>query len=86
MAQSSSCHAEVSDVPQHPGTSCHTVMGPSMGRAAPPGPGDPRCACAHLKAVSSTFPWSLLTSSGMRARWDTCVAAQPNWKMMMKGR
>lgn len=42
MVQSSSCHAEVSGVPQHPGTSCHTAMGPSMGRAASPGPGDPQ--------------------------------------------
>lgn len=42
-------------------------------------------AC-HLKAVSSTFSWSLVTSSGIRERWEICVAAQPNWKMTMKGR
>jgi len=40
---------------------------------------------AYLRAVSSTFSWSLVASSGMRLRWAICVAAQPNWKMTMKG-
>lgn len=48
--------------------------------------GTARAGHAHLKAVSSTFSWSLVTSSGMRDRWEICVAAQPNWKMTMKGR
>lgn len=58
------------------------AMGPGTRR----GQGTPRFGHAHLKAVSSTFSWSPVTSSGMRDRWEICVAAQPNWKMMMNGR
>lgn len=40
---------------------------------------------SYLYAVSSTLACSQVTSSGIRDKWDICVAAQPNWKMMING-
>lgn len=71
----------------HPGDlSSHKRWDPAQTGLLPQVQGTARSGRAHLKAVSSTFSCSLVASSGMRDRWEICVAAQPNWKMMMKGR